>query len=54
MKSGTLLLILIFLIASCYVTPLCASAEPETIVVPDDYGTIQEAVNRASQAILYW
>jgi len=46
-KSAGLLLVLVFLTASCYITPLYASAEPETIIVPDDYGTIQAAVDRA-------
>jgi parallel beta-helix repeat protein len=47
-KSVTLLLILVFLIASSIVTPLPVKAEPKTIVVPDDYPTIQEAIDNAS------
>jgi len=47
-KSVTLLLILVFLIASSIVTPLPVKAEPKTIVVPEDYLSIQEAIDNAS------
>jgi parallel beta-helix repeat protein len=47
-KSVTLLLILIFLIASSIIAPLPVKAEPKTIVVPDDFPTIQEAIDNAS------
>jgi len=47
-KSFTLLLILVFLVASSIATLLPAKAEPKTIVVPDDYPTIQAAVDNAS------
>jgi parallel beta-helix repeat protein len=47
-KSATLLLILVFIIASNIATPLPVKAEPKTIVVPDDYPTIQEAIDNAS------
>jgi hypothetical protein len=46
--SITLLLILIFLIASNIAAPLPVKAEPKTITVPDDYPTIQEAIGNAS------
>ena len=46
-KSVTLLLILAFIIASITATSLPAKAEPKTIVVPDDYPTIQEAIDNA-------
>jgi nitrous oxidase accessory protein NosD len=47
-KSVTLLLILIFLITSSIATPLPVKAEPKTIIVPDDYPTIQAAIDNAS------
>jgi nitrous oxidase accessory protein NosD len=47
-KSVSVLLILAFLTASSIVTPLSVKAEPKTIVVPDDYPTIQAAVDNAS------
>ncbi len=47
-KSVTLLLILGFLISSTTVTPLPVKADPKTIVVPDDYQTIQEAIGNAT------
>jgi nitrous oxidase accessory protein NosD len=47
-KSITLLLILVFLLASSITTPLPVKAEPKTIVVPDDYPTIQAAISNAS------
>lgn len=47
-KSIALLLILVFLIASSIATPFSVKAEPKTIVVPDDYPTIQAAVDNAS------
>src|SRR4030043_592783 len=43
-----LLLVLLFLTASCHIQPLPASAEPKTIVVPDDYASIQDAIGNAS------
>jgi hypothetical protein len=46
--SITLLLILAFLIASSTATPLPAKAEPKTIVVPDDYPTVQAAIDNAN------
>jgi len=48
-KTVTVLLILGFLIAFSAVTPLPVKAEPKTIVVPDDYPTIQEAIGNASE-----
>jgi parallel beta-helix repeat protein len=47
-KSVTLLLILVFLTASGIVTSLPVKAEHKTIVVPDDYPTIQAAINNAN------
>jgi len=47
-KSVTLLLILVFLIALSIATPLTVKAEPEIIIVPDDYPTIQEALDNAN------
>jgi parallel beta-helix repeat protein len=48
-KRLTLPLILVFLIASSIATPLPVKAETKTIVVPDDYPTIQEAVDNAPE-----
>jgi parallel beta-helix repeat protein len=47
-KSVTLLLILVFLLASSITTPLLVKAELKTIVVPDDYPTIQEAIDHSN------
>jgi parallel beta-helix repeat protein len=47
-KRFTLLLILVFLIASSVATPLPVKAKPKTIVVPDDFPTIQEAIDSAN------
>jgi parallel beta-helix repeat protein len=47
-KRLTLLLILVFLVATSIATPLPVKAEPKTIVVPDDYPTIQAAVDNAN------
>jgi len=47
-KSVALLLVLVFLTASSIATSLPVKAEPKTIVVPDDYPTIQEAIDNAS------
>jgi nitrous oxidase accessory protein NosD len=47
-KGITPLLILVFLTASSIATPLPVEANPETIVVPDDYPTIQAAISNAS------
>jgi parallel beta-helix repeat protein len=48
-RSITLLLILVFLTASSIATPLPVKARPLTIVVPDDYATIQDAINAADE-----
>ncbi len=48
MKKSVSLLVLIFLLASCLITPLPASAEPKTIIVPDDYSFIQDAIGNAT------
>jgi hypothetical protein len=47
-KSLALLLVLVFIIASSIATPLPVKAEPKTIVVPDDFLTIQAAIDTAS------
>jgi parallel beta-helix repeat protein len=47
-KSVTLLLILVFLTASCTTASLPAKAGPKIIAVPDDYPTIQKAIDNAS------
>jgi nitrous oxidase accessory protein len=46
-KSVVLLLVLTFLTASCITVPLPVNAEPKTLVVPDDYPTIADAVGNA-------
>jgi hypothetical protein len=46
--SGTLLLILVLLLASSIATPLPVKVEPKTIIVLDDYPTIQAAIGNAS------
>jgi hypothetical protein len=47
-KNVALLLVLAFLIASCIIKPLPAKAESRTIVVPDDYPTIEAAIGNAT------
>jgi pectin methylesterase-like acyl-CoA thioesterase len=47
-NSVTLLLVLVLLTASCLIVPLPVKAGSRTIVVPDDYPTIQAAVDNAS------
>jgi parallel beta-helix repeat protein len=47
-KIVTLLLTLLLLTASSIATYSPAKAEPRTIVVPDDFSTIQEAINNSS------
>jgi nitrous oxidase accessory protein NosD len=46
--SVTVLLILVFLIASSTAAPLPAKAEHKTVVVPDDYSTIAAAIGNAT------
>jgi nitrous oxidase accessory protein len=48
-KSVVLLLVLVFLTASGIITFLPVQAESRTIVVPDDYSTIKDAVNAARE-----
>jgi len=48
-KSIALLLVLVFLTASCLIAPLPANAEAKTIVVPDDYSTISAAIGNATE-----
>ena len=47
-KNAALLLVLAFLITSCIIVPLPVKADPRTIVVPDDYPTIQAAIDKAN------
>jgi nitrous oxidase accessory protein len=47
-KSIALLLVLVFLTASCLIIPLPVKADPKTIVVPDDYPTIESAITNAN------
>jgi len=49
-KSAALLLILAYLIATSIPSPLPVKAESRTIVVPDDYPTIEEAINAAKES----
>ncbi|MBN1357146.1 hypothetical protein JW988_00085 [Candidatus Bathyarchaeota archaeon] len=48
-RSSVLLLVLILLISSCLFLPLSVKAYSKTIVVPDEYSTIQAAINAAAQ-----
>jgi hypothetical protein len=48
-RSAALLLILVLLTSSCLFMSLPAKADSKTIVVPDDYSTIQEAVDAANE-----
>jgi len=47
-KSVTLLLILVLLLSSRITSPSHVKAEPKTLVVPDDYPTIQEAIDKSN------
>jgi Periplasmic copper-binding protein (NosD) len=47
-KSTAMLVVLVFLSASCLTVSLSVKAEPRTITVPDDYTTIQEAITNAN------
>jgi hypothetical protein len=47
-KTLALALVLLFLTASTITTFLPAKAENKTIVVPDDYPTIQAAIGNAT------
>ncbi len=47
-KSIALLLVLVFLTASCVIMPLPVNAGSRTIVVPDDYPTISSAIGNAT------
>ena len=48
-KSLALLLVLLLLTASCIITFLPVKAEAQTIIVPDDYSAIQDAINAANE-----
>ena len=47
-RSFALLLVLVFLTASCLIAPVPAKAGSRTIVVPDDYPTISAAIENAT------
>ncbi len=47
-KSAALLLILAILLAFCMHVPFPVNADSRTLVVPDDYASIQEAINNAA------
>jgi nitrous oxidase accessory protein len=47
-KSIALLLVLVFLTASCVIMPLPVNAGSRTLVVPDDYPTISAAIGNAT------
>ena len=47
-KVAVLLLVLVFLTASCIIVSLPVKAGSKTIVVPDDYRTIAEAIGNAT------
>jgi pectin methylesterase-like acyl-CoA thioesterase len=48
-KNFAAMLVLIFLVASCVNMFLPVKAESRTIIVPDDYSTIQDAINAANE-----
>ena len=48
-RTAAGLLVFLFIAASCLIVSLPVKAEPKTITVPDDYPTIQEAINAADQ-----
>ena len=48
-KTATMLLFLVCLTALCLVMPQQVKADAKTIVVPDDYSTIKEAINAAKE-----
>ena len=52
-KSVAVMLVLVFLTASCVVMPLPVKAGSKTITVPDDYPTISEAIKNADNGRLY-
>ena len=47
-KAAAVLFIFVFLIASSLISLLPANAESKKIIVPDDYPTIQEAIDNAT------
>jgi len=47
-KSVALLLVLVFLTASCIIVPLPVNAGSKTLVVPDDYPNIADAIGNAT------
>jgi len=51
-KTAALMLVLVFLIASCVIAPLPVKAGSKTLVVPDDYATIGEAISAVAEGDL--
>jgi nitrous oxidase accessory protein len=49
-KIAALILVLVFLTAACITMPFPVKAESRTIVVPDDYPTIAEAIGNATES----
>ena len=47
-KTDAMLLVLVWLAVSCLVMPMLAKADSKTIVVPDDYPTIEAAIEIAT------
>ncbi len=47
-RPVTLIVVFVLLLSAITVTPVGASSSPKTITVPDDYETIQEAINAAN------
>ena len=48
-KNAAILLVLVFLIASLLVMPLSVKADSKNIVVPDDYSSIEAAIENAAE-----
>ena len=48
LKITAITVVLLFLTASCLTVPLPVNAEPKTLVVPDDYPTITDAIGNAT------
>lgn len=49
LSKSTFQLFFLVIIASCILVSLPAKAEPSTIIVPDDYATIQAAIGNSTQ-----
>jgi nitrous oxidase accessory protein len=48
LKITAIMVVLFFLSASCLTVPLPVNADPKTLVVPDDYPTITDAIGNAT------